>query len=65
MVVRTLNQNAEKANETIINLVDRLPEKADCSCTTALANAIITDPAVVPSDVRSRYGVLVEKYLPS
>lgn len=65
MVVRTLNQNAEKANETIINLVDQLPEKADCSCTVALANAIITDPAVVPSDIRSRYGVLVEKYLPS
>lgn len=65
MVVRTLGQNAHKANETIMNLVKMLPDKADCSCTTALADAIITDPARITPELRHKYGVLVEKYLPS
>ncbi|MHB1480866.1 MAG: S-methyl-5'-thioadenosine phosphorylase [Bellilinea sp.] len=65
MVVRTLGENAQKANETILNLVKLLPDRANCSCTTALADAIITDPARIPPEVRHKYGVLVEKYLPS
>lgn len=65
MVVRTLGQNAHKANETIMNLVKMLPDKADCSCTTALADAIITDPACITPELRHKYGVLVEKYLSS
>lgn len=65
MVVRTLGQNAQKANETILNLVKLLPEKADCSCTVALADAFITDPARITPEIRQKYGVLVEKYLPS
>lgn len=65
MVVRTLGQNAHKANETIMNLVKMLPDKADCSCTTALADAIITDPARITPELRHKYGVLVEKYLSS
>jgi len=65
LVVRTLSQNAHKAHETILNLVTMLPDKADCSCTTALADAIITDPARIPPELRQKYGVLVEKYLPS
>lgn len=65
MVVRTLGENAQKANETILNLVRLLPDQANCSCTTALADAIITDPARISPEIRHKYGVLVEKYLPS
>lgn len=65
LVVRTLSQNAHKAQETILNLVKILPDKADCSCTTALADAIITDPARISPELRYKYGVLVEKYLSS
>lgn len=65
MVVRTLGENAKKANETIINLLKMLPEKADCSCTTALADAIITNPERITPEIKQRFGVLVEKYLPS
>lgn len=65
MVVRTLNQNTQKANDTILNLVKLLPEKADCSCTIALADAIITDSAQITPEIRQKYGVLLEKYLPS
>lgn len=65
MVVRTLGENAKKANETIINLLKLLPDQADCSCTTALADAIITNPERITPEIKERFGVLVEKYLPS
>lgn len=65
MVVRTLGENAKKANETIINLLKLLPDQADCSCTTALADAIITNPERITPEIKQRFGVLVEKYLPS
>lgn len=65
MVVRTLGSNTQKANETIINLMKLLPEKADCSCTSALANAVITDPAHIQPETRKKLGLLLEKYLPA
>lgn len=65
MVVRTLGQNAQTANQTILNLAKILPEQADCSCTSALANAMITDPSRITSEVWQKLGILVEKYLPS
>ncbi|HEY4692457.1 MAG TPA: S-methyl-5'-thioadenosine phosphorylase [Bellilinea sp.] len=63
MVVRTLGQNAEKANQTIANLVGMLPEQNDCNCTHALADAIITNRAHIKPEARQKLGVLVEKYL--
>jgi len=65
MVVRTLGRNTQKANEIIVNLVKALPEKAECSCTSALANAIITDTAHIKPETREKLGLLLEKYLPS
>ncbi|MRR32401.1 hypothetical protein EG834_19220 [bacterium] len=65
MVVRTLGQNTEKANQTIANLVSMLPEKNDCSCTHALADAIITNQAHITPETGQKLGILVEKYLSS
>jgi len=63
MVVRTLGSNTQKANEIIINLMKALPEKAGCSCTSALANAVITDPAHMKPETRAKLGLLLEKYI--
>lgn len=63
MVVRTLGQNTEKANQTISNLVNLLPIQNDCSCTHALADAIITNRAHINLEALQKLGVLVEKYL--
>jgi len=66
MVVRTLGQNTEKANQTVSNLVSLLPDQNDCSCTHALADAIITNRtnrAHINLEARLKLGVLVEKYL--
>ncbi|MBA4399493.1 MAG: S-methyl-5'-thioadenosine phosphorylase [Anaerolinea sp.] len=65
MVIRTLSENTQKASETISNLVKLLPERADCSCTHALADAIISNRAHIPPEALQKLGLLVEKYLPS
>jgi 5'-methylthioadenosine phosphorylase len=63
IVIRTLNQNTQIAQQAIHNLVKVLSEKRSCTCENALANALITNPAVVPVDTRKKLDLLVKKYL--
>lgn len=63
MVVRTLNKNTEIAQQAIINLLASLPETNQCDCQNALANALMTDPKVIPSAVKRKLSLLVSRYL--
>src|SRR6185436_14678019 len=63
MVIRTLNQNTQIAQEAIRNLAKSLSAKRDCDCKSALASALITNPAVIPADTRQKLDLLVRKYL--
>jgi 5'-methylthioadenosine phosphorylase len=62
-VIEILNRNTQIAQECIRNLVDGLEAERTCSCQTALADALITDPRVVPPETRVRLDLLVKKYL--
>lgn len=64
MVIQTLNKNTALAQESIKLLAQTLDTPFSCSCEEALASALITNPAVIPADTRSRLGLLVNKYLP-
>ncbi|NPA92578.1 MAG: S-methyl-5'-thioadenosine phosphorylase [Chloroflexi bacterium] len=63
MVIQTLQNNIKIAQEAIRNLVKQLPEERTCECQNALANALITDPAVIPPETRKKLSFLVDKYL--
>jgi len=63
MVIRTLNQNTFIAQQAVHNLVKNLSEKRACTCENALANAIITNPDVIPTGTRQKLDLLVKKYL--
>ncbi len=63
LVVKTLQKNTELAQESILSLVDILPEESSCSCSRALENAFITNPAAISHDAKKRLGLLVDKYL--
>ena len=63
MVIRTLNQNTLIAQQAVHNLVKTLSEKRTCTCENALANAIITNPDVIPAGTRQKLDLLVKKYL--
>jgi len=65
MVIQTLNKNTATAQDSIRNLVRELEAAPGCACQTALAEALITNPAVIPTATRQKLDLLVGKYLKS
>jgi 5'-methylthioadenosine phosphorylase len=63
MVIQILNRNTTVAQQAIRNLVRSLPVKRTCNCGRALADALITNPAVIPAETRQKLNLLVKKYL--
>ena len=67
LVIANLNRNIQNAQQIIQDVVGRLPvDRATlpCTCRSAISQAIITDRAGIPADVRERYGLLIGHYLP-
>lgn len=63
MVVRTLNKNTRAAQEAIRLLVKSMPEVRSCTCSSALATAMITHPTHIQPAIRQKLDLLVRKYL--
>ncbi len=64
MVLQILNQNVAKAKQIIRSVAAALPSRRErCSCGSALQNAIITAPELIPPEVKRKYELLVRKYL--
>lgn len=65
MVINTLSHNTAVAQNTLVRLVDLLEEdgSAHCDCDEALKNAIMTNPAKINPETKSRLHLLVDKYL--
>lgn len=63
MVIKTLMQNTNLAQEAIRNLAKGFTSARHCDCENALADALITQPRVIPSETRERLDLLVKKYL--
>ena len=63
MVIRTLNQNTATAQEALKILARNLKQTRSCDCESALATALITNPAVIPAETRQKLDLLVKKYL--
>lgn len=62
MVIKTLNTNTHIAQETVRNLA-RNSASRECQCDQALANALITNPKMIPAATREKLDLLVKKYL--
>jgi 5'-methylthioadenosine phosphorylase len=62
MIIQTLNRNTQTAQDAIRRLVKGLPGARTCACGLALANALITNPAVIPPETREKLDLLVRKY---
>lgn len=64
MVINTLNKNTARAQESIRNFVRNLDNVRTCKCQNALADALITNPQVIPSETHTKLDLLAGKYLP-
>lgn len=65
LVVQNLMRNVVTAQDVIRRVVPRIRLDEDDVCASALAGALMTEPARVPADLRAQLGILVEKYLPA
>jgi 5'-methylthioadenosine phosphorylase len=63
MVVRILNQNTAAAQQAINDLLAAPADRAHCPCPTALATALMTDPARITVEARERLKLLTYKYV--
>ncbi len=64
MIVQTLQQNARAAQEVLRQTLPVLTEPWTCDCTSALRNAVITDPGRFPEETRRDLAPLLDKYFP-
>jgi len=62
-IISNLNKNAENAQNVLREAVRSIPKDRACRCGSALAHAIITDPAVIPAAARKRLNVIAGKYI--
>jgi 5'-methylthioadenosine phosphorylase len=62
-VLEVLRQNVELAQRTIRRVVGRLSDAPSCGCRSSLKNAIITDRARIPKNVRADLEPIIGKYL--
>ncbi|HKI85182.1 MAG TPA: S-methyl-5'-thioadenosine phosphorylase [Thermoanaerobaculia bacterium] len=62
-VMEVIQQNVATAQDVVRRIVRKLPIERTCPCATALAQALITDPAVIPKATLEKLGPIVGRYL--
>jgi 5'-methylthioadenosine phosphorylase len=62
-ILDLLHRNVELAQEVIERTVSRVPPTRSCPCRTALQQAIITSPEMIPDAAKERLGLLIGPYL--
>ncbi len=62
-IVSILVKNAENAQKVVKAAVSAMPNTRLCKCGSALAHAILTDPAKIPAATKEKLRLIVGKYL--
>jgi 5'-methylthioadenosine phosphorylase len=62
-VLRILQESTERAQRIVGTIVDQLPAERSCACSSALAQAIITDRSQIPASARARLRPIAGRYL--
>lgn len=62
-ILDLLYRNVELAQEVIERTAPRLSPTRSCPCSTALQQAIITSPEMIPDAAKERLGLLISPYL--
>jgi len=62
MVIANLNKNIQNAKDILKALIPALDENDDCSCRSALKDAIITDRKRIPKQVKEDLKIIIGKY---
>ncbi len=64
-VLAVLNANVALAKRVVHDVVPTLTAAAGCGCGRALEHAIITDPALIPAQVKRDLAPIIGRYVPA
>ncbi|MCJ7811951.1 S-methyl-5'-thioadenosine phosphorylase, partial [bacterium] len=59
-----LNKNADVARRIIQKSILKISKERSCACASALKNAIITRPDLIPKETLNKLELIVGKYIP-
>ena len=62
-VIEVIKKNIHMARKIITECVVMLPEKRECSCVNMLENAIMTDPKIIPDEIKKNLKPIIGKYI--
>jgi 5'-methylthioadenosine phosphorylase len=63
IILNTLHQNVETTKKIIKRAVGRISPQRDCECATALQTAIVTDPQVIPPELKEKLKLIIGRYI--
>jgi len=63
VILDTLRRNVDTTKRIIKLAVNRIPERRDCKCATALTMALVTDPALMPAQQKQKLKLIIGNYL--
>lgn len=63
MILENLRHNVEMARQVLRVVVPQMDGERDCPCDSALRNAIVTPPDMMPPEERARMGLFLDRYL--
>jgi 5'-methylthioadenosine phosphorylase len=63
MVVRVLQKNTQIAQQSIVNLVEKIPDENNCGCQNILKDSIMTQPDKISVETRKKLDILIKKYI--
>jgi 5'-methylthioadenosine phosphorylase len=62
-ILDNLMKNVENAKQILKSVVTEMEDVRRCECKDALKHALITDPQMIPPDVKKRLDVIIGKYV--
>jgi len=63
VIIDIMHKNVDAAKKIIKLAVARIPEKRGCECASALKTAIVTNPKLIPPDMKKHLHLLIGKYI--
>jgi 5'-methylthioadenosine phosphorylase len=63
MVMSNLARNVDNSKRIIKKVIRDIPEKPGCACSSALANAIVTDRKLIPAKIKKDLKPIIGKYI--
>jgi 5'-methylthioadenosine phosphorylase len=63
MIVQNLMKNIENSKAILKAVMPKLKAKATCACRSALRDAIITDPGMMPAKTKKKLALIMGKYM--